>query len=181
MEKPEDSNIIAAAANGASMAITLVLNIGGMLIAFLALVAMVDGFLGGIGGLIDQDLSFSSICRILFYPVAWLLGVEPQDCATVGSLIGTKIFVNEFVAYAELAQLIKDGNIDHKSVVIATYALCGFSNFGSIGITLGGLTPLAPNKKSSLTKLVVSAMVASNLACFMTAAIAGLLYDSSSM
>eukprot|EP00797_Seminavis_robusta_P031235 Sro672_g185080.1 family 28 member 3 (449) ;mRNA; r:30158-31504 len=176
--KSTDSNIIEAAASGASLAIHLVLSIGAQLIAFLALVAMLDGFLGGIGSLVDVHLSFSSICGYLFYPFAWLMGVEAHDCLAVASLLGTKVFLNEFVAYTELATLIQNGELDQKSIVIATYALCGFSNFGSIGIQLGGLTPLAPSKAKSLTKLVLSAMIAGNTACFMTACIAGLLYDS---
>ena len=177
LEKPTDSNVIEAATNGASQAIKMVLSIRGMAISFLALIAMIDGLLGGIGNLINQDLSFASICRVIFYPVAWLLGVSAKDCGPVAALIGTKLFAGELIAFAELGQLIADGSLDAKSATIATYAMCGFSNFGMVGITLGGLTPLAPEKKGSLTKLVVSSMVAGNLACYMTAAVAGLLYD----
>lgn len=177
LEKSTDSNVIEAATNGASQAVKMVLSIGGMAISFLALIAMLDGFLGGIGSLINQDLSFASICRVVFYPMAWLLGVTPKDCGPVAALLGTKLFAGELIAYAQLGRLIAAGTLEAKSVTIATYAMCGFSNFGMIGITLGGLTSMAPKRKGSLTKLVVSSMVAANLACYMTAAVAGLLYD----
>jgi pyrimidine nucleoside transport protein len=112
MEKPKGSNVIEAAENGASVAVQLVLKIGGQLIAFLALVAMLDGFLAGSGSLIDQDLSLASICSVILYPFAWLMGVEPKDCSTVASLLGTKIFVNEFVAYSQLAELLNNNELD---------------------------------------------------------------------
>lgn len=177
-----DRNIIEAASNGAALATNLVLSIGAQLIAFLALVALLDGILGGIGSLVDiPELSFALICSYLFFPFAWLMGVEGTgDCLAVASLLGTKIFLNEFVAYTKLAEMVATGTlVGDKSIVIATYALCGFSNFGSIGVQLGSLRQLAPNKSSTLSKLVVSSMIAGNTACFMTACIAGLLYDSS--
>ena len=179
--KSTDSNLVEAAANGASLAINLVLSIGAQVIAFVALVAMLDGFLAGIGSLIDVELSFSTICGHLFYPFAYLMGVPPPDCLLVSSLLGTKVFVNELVAYSQLAKLIQSDRLHPKSVVIATYALCGFSNFGSIGIQLGGLGSLvSPEKRKILSKLVFNSMVAGNTACWMTACIAGLFYTSSS-
>ena len=106
------------------------------------------------------------------------MGVTPKDCLKVASLLGSKLFLNEFVAYTQLAEHMANGELDPKSVVIATYALCGFSNFGSIGVQLGTLSKLAPKKEKSISKLVLSAMLAGNTACFMTACNAGLLYDS---
>ena len=179
VSKPMEKSLIEAAANGASMAVPVVLEIGAQLIAFIALIAMLDGFLLGIGSLINVELSFALICGYAFYPVAWLMGVPPQDCTAVASLLGSKIFVNEFVAFTQLSTLIENGEITAKSVTIATYALCGFSNFSAIGVAIGVFNNLVPTKKRSVTKLAFSSMVAGNTACFMTAAIAGLFYDPS--
>jgi nucleoside permease NupC len=173
----KETNVIEAASNGAAVAVMLVLNIGAQLIAFLALVAMFDAWLGFVGISIGEELSFKIVCGWLFYPFAYLMGVDIKDCTAVAELLGTKLFVNEFVAYEELSVMIDAGTLTDRSQVIATYALCGFANFGSIGIQLGGLGALAPNKVPRLAKLVFSAMIAGNIACFMTASIAGMLYD----
>lgn len=173
IEVGEDGNIIEAAANGAAVAIQLAINIGGQLIAFIAIIAMLNGFLGFFGRLVDiPNLSFELICGYLLYPVAFLMGVDVKDCLAVGTMLGKKIFINEFVAYGDL---VKNTEMSEKSKAIAVFALCGFSNFGSIGVQLGGLTPIAPNQGKKLAKLVFSAMIAGNIACFMTACIAGLL------
>jgi CNT family concentrative nucleoside transporter len=134
--------------------------------------------LAGIGNLVDLDLSFALISSYLFYPLAWLMGVAPQDCLLIASLLGYKIFANEFVAYVKLAEMVEEGLLEPKSVVIATYALCGFSNLASIGAQLGALTPMAPGKAKSLSKLALSAMIAGNTACRLTGATAGLMYDA---
>lgn len=138
MAKSEEANFMSAAVSGASEAVHVVLNIGAQLIAITSLIAMINGWLVGIGSLIDLDLTFVMITSYIFYPFAWLLGVEPNDCLEVGSLLGTKIIVNEFVAYAQLGELIKAGSISARSTTIATFALCGFSNISSIGISSAG-------------------------------------------
>lgn len=170
-----DANIVDAAAQGAVVGTQLMLNIAGNLIAFLAIIEMIDQMLIYLGNRVDLDLSFNRLCECLFYPVAWLMGVDGDDCNEVAILLGLKIFANEFVAYERLA--FTDLGLSARSYYIASYALCGFSNFGSIGIQLGGLTPLAPNQGPALAKLVFSAMIAGNTACLMTACIAGILYE----
>lgn len=128
---------------------------------------MLDQLLIYVGDRVDIELSFNRLCEIFFFPMAWLIGVDGEDCTEVAQLLGVKIFANEFVAYERLA-FSPDINISARSYYIASYALCGFSNMGSIGIQLGGLTPLAPNQGHKLAKLVVSAMIAGNTACLIT-------------
>jgi nucleoside transporter len=171
-----DANVVHAATNGAVVGTQLMLNIAGNLVAFLAIIAMLDALLAYLGDRVDVTVSFNIVCEYLFYPVAWLMGVDQEDCSEVAILIGLKIFANEFVAYERLAFTVR-GTISERSYYIASFALCGFSNFGSIGVQLGGLTPMAPNQGKSLAKLVFSAMVAGNTACFMTACIAGIFYE----
>lgn len=178
MAKSEHPNLVAAATSGASLAVHIVLEIGAQLIAFIALVAMLDGFLSGIGNLIDLELSFKIICSYVFYPFAWLMGVDADDTFAVAGLLGTKLFVNEFAAYAELGGMIAAGELSRRSITIATYALCGFANFGSIGITVAVLGTVIPARKKDITRLVTSAMFAGNTAAFMTACVAGLFYSS---
>uniref|UniRef100_A0A7S1VSV7 Sodium/nucleoside cotransporter n=1 Tax=Grammatophora oceanica TaxID=210454 RepID=A0A7S1VSV7_9STRA len=170
-------NVIHAATDGAVVGTQLMLNIAGNLVAFLAIIAMLDAWLYYFGERVDIYLSFNAICEVVFYPFAWLMGVDAEDCREVAVVLGLKIFANEFVAYEKLAFTFKD-QISDRSFYIASYALCGFSNFGSIGIQLGGLTPLAPNQGKKLAKLVFSAMIAGNTACFMTACIAGIFYEA---
>ncbi|KAJ8032077.1 Solute carrier family 28 member 3 [Holothuria leucospilota] len=164
----EQNNVIEAASHGAATAIPLALNIGGNLIAFIAILALLDGILGYLGGLVGVDeLSFEFICSYVFSPIAFLMGVEWADCFIVAEMIGLKTFLNEFVAYERLAELINNRttgagptisvtfSCDHvRSEVIATYALCGFSNVGAIGIQLGGLTPMAPSRASDFAEVV---------------------------
>jgi CNT family concentrative nucleoside transporter len=171
-----DANVVHAATNGAVIGTQLMLNIAGNLIAFLAIIAMLDALLSYLGDRVDIELSFNIVCEYVFYPVAWLMGVDPEDCSEIAIVIGLKIFANEFVAYEKLAFTYRE-NISDRSFYIASFALCGFSNFGSVGIQLGGLTPLAPNQGKKLAKLVLSAMVAGNTACFVTACIAGIFYE----
>ena len=146
-----------------------------MLIAFLALITFIDILLQGFGGLIGIQLSLSRIFGIVLYPLAWVMGIESKDCMVAGDLLGQKMVVNEFVAYLGL---IGDAGVglSERTRVILTYALCGFSNFGAIGIQLGGIGPLAPNRKNDLAQLGLRAMFGGMLACCMTACIAGVMY-----
>jgi CNT family concentrative nucleoside transporter len=169
-------NVIDAAAQGAGDGLHLALNIGGMLIAFLALIAMVNGILGGIHGLPLMGwlpASLQQIFGFVFAPVAWLLGVSWKDAPAIGNLLGTRLVLNEFVAFIDLGK-IKAG-LDDRSFVIATYALCGFANFSSIAIQVGGIGALAPTRKSDLARLGMKAVACGTMANFMSACIAGML------
>jgi len=173
IEKP-GVNVIDAAARGAADGLQLALNIGGMLIAFLALIAMVNGMLGWVHSWAEfVPDSLQKIFGLVFAPIAWLLGVSWKDASTVGNLLGTRLVLNEFVAFLNLGP-IKD-QLDHKSFVIATFALCGFANFSSIAIQVGGIGALVPSRKSDLARLGLRAVAAGTLANFMSACIAGLL------
>jgi CNT family concentrative nucleoside transporter len=175
VEKP-GVNIIDAASRGASDGLHLALNVAAMLIAFIALIAMVNGILGaihGVRGLTWFPSSMQEILGRIFAPVAWLLGVTWNDCATVGNLLGTRLILNEFVAYVNLGTI---GNtLDPKSFVIATYALCGFANLSSVAMQVGGIGALAPSRRSDLARLGMKAMAAGTMANFMSACIAGVL------
>ena len=169
-------NVIDAAARGAGDGLHLALNIAAMLVAFIGLIALVNGGLHAIHGtrffgwLPD---SMQAILGRLFAPVAWLLGVRWNDCAAVGNLLGTRLVLNEFVAFVDLGKM--SATLDAKSFVIATYALCGFANLGSIAIQVGGLGALAPSRKSDVARLGMKAVAAGTMANFMTACIAGML------
>jgi len=167
------TNVIEAAANGASEGMKLAINIAAMLIAFLGLIMFIDIMLQGIGGFVGIELSLSRIFGTLFYPLAWVMGIEQADCMVAGDLLGKKMVVNEFFAYIELTGA---SGISERTRTILTYALCGFSNFGAIGIQLGGIGPLAPNRKGDLAQLGFRAMLGGMLAACMTACIAGMLY-----
>lgn len=175
VEKP-GVNIIDAAARGAGDGLQLALNIGAMLIAFLALIALVNGLLGWLHGLPGfgwLPVSLQTIFGMVFAPIAWLLGVSWKDCETVGNLLGTRLVLNEFVAFLQLGPLKEQ--LDPRSFVIATYALCGFANFSSIAIQIGGIGALAPTRKSDLARLGLRAVAAGTMANFMSACIAGML------
>eukprot|EP01084_Bolivina_argentea_P016391 30677_1 len=174
-----ETNVIEAAVNGAAIAVGLAANIAGMLIAFLGLIGLLNYLFSYWGSLINWDIDFTTLCGYLFYPIAILMGINPKDAQIAGELIGIKVVVNEFVAYKELIEYIDMGSISDRSAIILIYALCGFSNFGSMGIVIGGMTPLAPKRKKDLTELVLSAMISGNIACFMTACIAALIFDPS--
>lgn len=166
-------NVIDAAADGASDGLRLAANVAAMLLAFIALIAMLNGMLGWAGGLFGfPNLSFELIMGYLNAPVAWLLGVPWEDCLTVGAMLGKKLVLNEFVAYLDLTRSI--GTISERSVTLTTYALCGFANFSSIAIQLGGIGTLAPNKRETLARLGLKSLLGGTLACYMTACIAGL-------
>jgi CNT family concentrative nucleoside transporter len=175
VEKP-GVNIIDAAARGAGEGLHLALNIGGMLIAFLALIALANGVLGWVHTLPGMGWlppSMQGILGVLFAPVAWLLGVSWNDCQTVGNLLGTRLVLNEFVAFLQLGPLKEQ--LSERSFVIATYALCGFANLSSIAIQIGGIGALAPTRKSDLARLGLRAVAAGTMANFMSACIAGML------
>ena len=173
------TNVIEAAANGAGDGVKLALNVGGMLLAFVALIAMVNypiGWIGQITGLeaiAGQQLSLSMILGYLLSPLAWIIGIPWQDAVTVGGLIGEKVITNEFVAYAHLNQI--QDSLTPKALLISTYALCGFANFSSIAIQIGGIGGLAPNRRSDIARLGLTAVLGGTLATMMTATIAGVL------
>ena len=172
----ENENGVDALAKGALDGLRLALNVGAIIIAFLAVLAAFNALIGFVGGLIGYDeLSLESILAVLLAPVAWLMGVPWADCSAVGTLLGKKTILNEFIAYLDLQQLIESNAISERAVIIATYALCGFANIGSIGIQIGGIGGIAPERQSDLAKIGVRAMVAGTLACFTTACIAGML------
>ena len=172
-------NVLEAAAEGASTGMQLAINVAAMLIAFVALVAMVDLGIGWVGGLLGYEgeaaWNLNKIFGMLFAPFAWLMGIPPEECRTAGSLLGTKMVVNEVLAYFQLSDASSDGSLSARSVTILTYALCGFANFSSIGIQLGGIGGIAPDRRSDLAKLGFRAMLGGTLAAFMTACVAGIL------
>tara|TARA_S200000501_G_scaffold103422_1_gene96846 strand:+ start:1523 stop:2743 length:1221 start_codon:yes stop_codon:yes gene_type:complete len=162
-------NVMEALSNGATDGLKLAANIAAMLIAFISFVAMVNYFLS-FGG-----TSMEEIFGIIFRPLAWTMGVPWNEAQLVGMLMGKKIVLTELIAYGDLQNLIRDGMISDRSAIISTYALCGFSNFASIGIQLGGIGAMAPERKKDLAKLVTKAMFGGAIASWLTATIAGLL------
>ena len=174
-------NVVEAAAEGASAGLMLALNVGAMLIAFVALVAMGDAIVGLIGTFFENqfsveggsDWSLRMILGFIFYPFAWLMGIPKEECLQAGQLLGTKMAVTEFVAYIELAGMKEE--LSPRTFTILTYALCGFANFASIGIQLGGIGGIAPDRRADLAKLGFRAMLGGTLAAFMTACVAGFL------
>ena len=194
VEQPA-TNVIEAAAIGASDGMKLAINIAAMLIAFLALIAMGDALLRGVGELIqlianyfgmavDLNWSLSGLFGAVFFPLAWIMGIDGRDCLLSGDLLGKKMVANEFVAYLDMANITVRGDdaefvantLSERTKVILTYALCGFSNFGAIGIQIGGIGPLAPERRGELAQLGLRAMFGGMLACCMTACMAGLMY-----
>ena len=168
------ANIVDAAASGAATGLRLAVNVGAMLLAFLALVAMLNFGLGLSGGLFGYpNLELQTIFGILFYPLSFFMGVEWNDLLHFGNLLGTKISINELVAYIELTTLKE--TISERSYIIATYALCGFANFSAIAIQIGGISSIAPKRRQDLAKLGIKAMFAGALASWLTATIAGIL------
>lgn len=172
-----DANAIDAAARGASEGMTLAFNVAAMLLAFIALIAMGNAVLIKVStSLGAPPLSIESLLGFVGAPIAWIMGVPARDCWTVGKLIGVKTGVNEFVAYLQMADLLKSGGeMSYRSIVIASYALSGFSNFSSIAIQIGGISGIAPTRRHDLAKLGLKAMVVGSIATFMTATVAGIL------
>ncbi len=169
-------NVIDAAAQGAGDGLRLALNVGGMLIAFLALIAMLNGIIGWVHGWPGMGWlppTLEQIFGVIFAPLAWVMGVAWKDAYAIGNLLGTRLVTNEFVAFVALGPM--KTSLDPRSFVIATYALCGFANFSSIAIQIGGIGALAPSRKSDLARLGLRAVAAGSLANFMSACIAGML------
>jgi CNT family concentrative nucleoside transporter len=168
-----DVNVIDAVGRGTGEGLHLALNVGAMLISFLALIALVNAGLGLIGNAVGIDLSMQRIFGAVLAPVAWSLGVPWRDAPTIGNLLGTRMVLNEFVAYSQLGPLKE--TLDPRSFTIATFALCGFANFSSIGIQIGGIGALAPERRHDLARLGIRAMLAGTFANFLSATIAGML------
>lgn len=176
-ELHKDSNILGAIARGTIDGGQLAFNVAIMLISFLALIAMVNGLMGWTHNHVGFfPESIQKVLGTIFAPVAWLIGVPGKDCGAVGGLLGTRTVINELVAYSDLGRL--KAALDPRSVTIATFALCGFANFSSIGIQIGGIGALAPNKRDQLAKLGFRAMIAGTMANLMSASIVGLLMRS---
>ncbi len=174
----QDVNIIDAAGRGAIEGLHLSLNVAGMLIAFIALVALINGMFGAVHSYVAWfPASFDLLLGWIFRPIAWAMGVTWKDSMTVGNLLGTRMVLNEFVAFANLGEIVKanPNALDPRSFVITTYALCGFANFSSIAIQIGGIGSLAPSRRGDLARLGLRAMFAGTLANFLTATIAGML------
>ncbi len=169
-------NVIDAATTGAIDGVKLAVNVGVIIIAFLGLLAALNALLGWLGAFVGlQQLSLQWILSFLMAPVAWLMGVPWADCRQVGVLLGTKTILNEFIAFLDLKALIESGKISQRAVIIATYALCNFANIGSIGITIGGIAGIAPNRQHDLARMGIRSMIGGLLAGFITACIAGVL------
>ena len=165
----KSTNAMEALGDGATSGLKLAANVAAMLVAFVSLVAMINYLLGFAG------TSMESILGFIFKPLAWTMGVPWSEAGTLGTLMGKKIVFTELIAYGDLKELMSTGAITDRTAIIASYALCGFANFGSIGIQLGGIGGMAPERKKDLAKLVTKAMVGGALASWLTATIAGLL------
>ncbi len=163
------SNAMEALGNGASDGLKLAANVAAMLVAFISIVAMVNYLLGFAGTSIDQILG------LIFQPLAWTMGVPWEESALMGTLMGKKIAFTELIAYGDLKEIMASGQISERTAIIASYALCGFANFGSIGIQLGGIGAMAPERKKDLAALVSKAMIGGALASWLTATVAGIL------
>lgn len=176
----KEVNVVDAAATGASMGLTLALNVGAMLVAFVALVALVNAMIGYFGGWFGfEDLTLQTILGFFHYPVAILMGVAAEDAMIIGTLMGEKLVLTEFLAYLHLGDILRDGSttLQPRSVVIATYALCGFANFASIAIQIGGIRGIAPSRSADLAKLGLKAMIAGAFAAYLTGCVAGIFYS----
>jgi CNT family concentrative nucleoside transporter len=191
MEGSDANNVLDAISTGTTDGLKLAVNVGVMLLVFTSLIALANAimlkFVGSPTGLNEwvvgitdgrfQGFDFTFILGVLFAPFAWLLGTPYEDVFLIGQLLGQKIILNEFFAYAELNAMREAGvNMNPKSLLIATYALCGFANFASIGIQIGGISAIAPGQRKNLTELGIKALIGGTIACFLTAAIAGILY-----
>jgi len=169
-------NVIDAAAQGAIAGLRLAAYVGALLLAFVALIALINSIIGSVGSWVGvEDLSMQMLLGVALAPVAWLLGVPWQDASSVGALLGMKTVLNEFIAYDELSNLIEAGALSTRSAVIASYALCGFANFGSLAILLGGIGGIAPSRRSDVARLGMRSILSGSLATFMTGCVAGIL------
>ncbi|MBG9789268.1 MULTISPECIES: NupC/NupG family nucleoside CNT transporter [Brevibacillus] len=172
LEKNESTNIFDAAARGAGDGLYLALNVGAMLLAFVALVALVNGVLGYVGGLFGMELTLQRIFGYLFSPLAFAVGVPWSEALQAGSYIGQKIVLNEFVAYIDMAKNM--ANLTPKTVAILSFALCGFANFGSMAMLIGGLGSLVPERRSEIAQVGMKVIFAGTLASLLNGAIAGI-------
>ncbi|MFM5980645.1 MAG: NupC/NupG family nucleoside CNT transporter [Sphaerospermopsis kisseleviana] len=174
--KSNSVNVIDAATTGALDGVKLAVNVGVMIIAFLGLLAAVNALLGWLGTLVGlPQLSLEWMLSFIMFPVAWLMGIPWADCGKIGALLGKKTILNEFLAYLDLSELIKQEQISQRSIIIATYALCNFANIGTIGITIGSMTGMAPKRQHDLARMGVKSMIGGLLSGFITAGIAGML------
>ena len=185
----EGSNLLDAVSRGTTQGLKLAVNVGAMVLVFLALMAFLnhifENWLGAFFGINEPISQFSGgrfsgftlqfILGYMFAPLAWVIGVPANDLLQVGQLLGEKTAVNEFIAYRSLAGMAGEGALSSKSLIIATYALCGFANFGSIGIQIGGISAIAPNQRRVLSSLALYSLIAGTIACMMTGCIAGML------
>ncbi len=168
------TNVLDAAASGASAGLQLALNVGAMLLAFVALIALLNGLIGWAGGLFGYpELTFEIILGYVLAPLAWAIGIEWSEAMVAGSFIGQKIVVNEFVAYLSFVDVAQD--LSPKTQAIVTFALCGFANFSSIAILMGGIGAMAPKRRPDIARLGLKAVLAATLANLMSAALAGIL------
>ena len=165
----QSSNIIEALGSGATDGLKLAVNVGAILIAFISIIALTNYLLSFL------DTSLEIILGYLFQPLAWSMGIPWEDSGAIGSLLGKKIVFTELIAFGDLKEMIDSNVISNRSAIIASYALCGFANFGSIGIQLGGIGGIAPERKKDISELVLKAMIGGALASFITASIAGIL------
>lgn len=170
-----DSNSFEAACTGASEGLKLALNVGAMLVAFIALVALVNLLIDRVGGLFGFHSTLENMLGVFFQPIAFLMGIGWEESSIAGRLFGERLVLNEFLAYIHLGTEIRAGTLSERSIAIITYALCGFANFSSIAIQIGGIGALEPSRKSDFASCGFKAMVGGMLACFMTACIAGIL------
>ncbi len=175
VERP-DVNVIDAAASGALGGLRLAAYVGALLVAFVALIALLNDALGWLGGWLGHpELSFQQLLGLVMAPVALLMGIPWVDAVEVGSMLGVKTVLNEFLAYQQLGEAIESGAIGARSAVIASYALCGFANFGSLAILLGGIGGMAPSRRPEVARLGLRSILSGSLATFMTACLAGAL------
>lgn len=181
IEKP--NNIVEALANGASSGVALAINVGAMLIAFIAVIALLNGLISGIGNWFGyENLTLQILLGYVFQPLAFLIGVPWQDADIAGQMIGMKLAVNEFVGYLEFAKYLQPEaviQLSDKTKAIITFALCGFANFSAIAVLVGGIGSMAPNRRSDIARLGLKAVIAGTLANLMSATIAGLFIDIS--
>ncbi|TXH96266.1 MAG: NupC/NupG family nucleoside CNT transporter [Rheinheimera sp.] len=176
----KNTNVIDAAAAGAASGLQLALNVGAMLLAFVGLIALINGIVGWVGSLLGFDgLTLQLIFGYLFQPLAFILGVNWEEARLAGSFIGQKLVINEFVAYIDFMQHVQAGKLSEHTQIIVTIALCGFANFSSIAILLGGLGSMAPSRRGDIAELGLKALFAATLANLMSAAIAGFFFSLS--
>lgn len=175
IDKP--NNVVEALANGASSGVSLAINVGAMLIAFIAVIALLNGIIGGIGGLFGrEDLTLQILLGYIFQPLAFIIGVPWEDADIAGQMIGMKLAVNEFVGYLEFAKYLQPDSVvqlSDKTKAIITFALCGFANISSIAVLIGGIGSMAPNRRSDIARLGLKAVIGGTLANLMSATIAG--------